>query len=274
MDEDVSFSSIAQAAGVLRGVAHLTPVMTNRELDAAVAGNVFLKCENFQRTGAFKFRGAYNALSHIRTLGSPNSSVVTISSGNHGQGIALAASLLGFSAHVVMPKPISSIKHRAIAEGGGQISITGNRTSAEETVRKILAQERSTYVHAFNDPWVIAGQGTVMLELFEQVNELDVLLAPVGGGGLLAGLCVAGHHLQPALKIFACEPSGASDAAESIRLNKIVPMANPHTLADGLRTSLGSKTLPILRAHLSGVLDVTEDEILTAMRFGFERLNW
>ena len=272
MDADVTFRSITEAARVLRGVAHVTPVVTSKQLDAGISGNVFLKCENFQRTGAFKFRGAYHALWQVKSLGITRA-VATISSGNHGQGMALAASLLGLSAHVVMPEPLSLPKYHAVVSYGGTVTLTKNRLIAEEKILEVVAQEAAMYVHAFNDPQVIAGQGTVMLEFLDQVKSLDVLLAPVGGGGLLSGLCVAGHYLQPTLKIFACEPYGASDVEESIRLNRIVPMPHPNTLADGLRTSLGSRTLPILRDHLAGVLHVSEEEMLLALRFAYERLK-
>ena len=188
-------------------------------------------------------------------------------------GGGLAASLLGLSAHIMMPEPVSSLKHHAVVNYGGTVTLTENRLIAEEKLREMVARDDAIHVHAFNDPQVIAGQGTVMLEFLDQVKSLDVLLAPVGGGGLLSGLCVAGHHLQLTLKIFACEPYGASDVEESIRLNRIVPMPHPNTLADGLRTSLGSRTLPILRDHLAGVLHVSEEEILRAMRFAYERLK-
>lgn len=269
---DVTASFIQQAAAVLNGIAHVTPVATNRQLDTAIQGRVFLKCEQLQRTGAFKFRGAYHALSAVAATGN-HRIVATISSGNHGHGVALAANLLGLTAHVVMPAPVSRLKQRAIAACGGVVSVTEDRLSAERKLRDILERNDAVLVHAFNDPLVIAGQGTVMMELIEQVSGLDVLLAPVGGGGLLSGLSVAGHHDLPGLKIFACEPEGALDAAESIRLNRIVPMNNPDTLADGLRTSLGDRTLPILRTHLEGVLPVSEREILAAMRFAHERLR-
>ncbi len=272
MDESLSFSSITEAAQVLRGVAHVTPVFISRQLDSMVSGKVFLKCENFQRTGAFKFRGAYNALSQLKSL-RRTKAVATLSSGNHGQGIALAAHLLGLSAHVVMPKPVSSLKHRAVVGYGGIVWLSENRQTAEEKILEIVMQEHAAYVHAFNDPHVMAGQGTIMLELLDEIEALDVLLAPVGGGGLLSGLCVAGHHLRPTLKVFACEPEGAWDAAESIRLNRIIPMPDPKTMADGLRTSLGSRTLPILREHLAGVFQASEQDILQAMRFAYERLK-
>lgn len=272
MDREITFSSIVEAAAILRGVTHVTPVRTSGQLDALVSGKVFLKCENFQRTGAFKFRGAYHALSKLQSVGM-RTAVATISSGNHGQGVALAAGLLGLSAHVVMPEPLSACKYQAVVGHGARVWLSENRLHAEEKLQELLEQESATYVHAFNDPQVIAGQGTVMLEFLDQIPSLDVVLAPVGGGGLLSGLCIAGHQLQPTLRIFGCEPEGALDAQESIRRNQIVPMLNPQTVADGLRTSLGSKTLPILRDHIAGVFPVSEAEILDAMRFAYETLN-
>lgn len=272
MKRETTFTSIVEAAALLRGVAEVTPVKTSRQLDMMISGQVFLKCENFQRTGAFKFRGAYHALCRLKSLGAPKA-VATISSGNHGQGVALAAALLGLSAHVVMPEPISAFKYRAVVGCRARVWMSENRSSAEEKLQQVLEQESAVYVHAFNDPHVIAGQGTVMLEFLDQIPSLDVVVAPIGGGGLLSGLCIAGHQLQPALKVFACEPEGALDAEESIRQNRIVPMPNPKTVADGLRTSLGSKTLPILRNHLAGVFPVSEAEIVAAMRFAYETLN-
>lgn len=272
MEDGPTFHSVVEAARILRGVASVTPVITSQQLDERVSGRTFLKCENFQRTGAFKFRGAYHAVWQAKSCGSA-SSVVTISSGNHGQGIALAAGLLGLSAHVVMPGSVSPAKYQAIKTSGATVTLVEDRATAEKTILETVAQSRMTYVHAFNDRFVIAGQGTVMLEFLDQVQSLDVLLAPVGGGGLLSGLCIVDHELLPALKVFACEPDGALDAEESIRLNRIVPMPHPNTLADGLRTSLGSKTLPILRDHLAGVLRVSEEEIVRTMRFATEHLG-
>lgn len=257
---------------MLRGVAQVTPVLTSRQLDGVILGKVFLKCENFQRTGAFKFRGAYHALWRLRSHGASDT-VATLSSGNHGQGLALAAQLLGFSAHVVMPKPVSPLKHRAVLGYGGTVWLTEDRQKAEEKIQEVVTQLHAAYVHAFNDLHVMAGQGTMMLEMADQVDGLDVLLAPVGGGGLLSGLCIAGHELLPALKIFACEPQGALDTAESIRLDRVVPMLAPRTMADGLRTGLGARTFPILRDHLAGVFEVSEEEIVRAMRYAFERLK-
>ncbi len=272
MDDQLTCDLIRDAAKVLHGVAHITPVFTSRHLSAFVNGRVYLKCENFQRTGSFKFRGAYHALWRLNSTGRARH-VTTVSSGNHAQGISHAAALLGLSAHVVMPEPYSYSKYQATVGYGAAVSVAPDRTAAALRAQQIVDEEQAAYVHAFNDPHVMAGQGTIMLELLNQVDELDVLLAPVGGGGLLSGLCVAGHYGRPSLTIFACEPAGALDVEESLRRNRIVSVPRPATIADGLRTSLGDRTLPVLREHLAGVFRVEEEEILRAMRFALERLK-
>ncbi|MFO0705357.1 MAG: pyridoxal-phosphate dependent enzyme [Nitrospira sp.] len=262
---EIVFEDVRRASATLDKIAWITPIKTSASLDTAAGATVFLKCENFQRTGAFKFRGAYNALSTLPRI--PSATVTTISSGNHGQGLALAATLLGFSAHVIIPKPHTHLKYDRILSQQARVTIAENRTQAEVLLSHVLREEGAHFVHPFNDPNVIAGQGTVMLELLEQVDNLDIVLAPVGGGGLLSGLCVAGHHLDPKLVIYACEPLCAADAVESLRQGKIVPMSNPDTMADGLRTSLGTLTFPILKQHVADVFLVSENEILAAMQF-------
>ena len=269
---DVTFSLIQDAVHALNGIAHITPVLTSRSLNEISNARVFLKCENFQLAGAFKFRGAYHAVSHWVSTSSQRA-FVTVSSGNHAQGLALACRLLGCSAHVAMPKASSSVKQEAARSYGAYIHEAVNRARAVALVDRLARKLPAAIIHPFNDPLVIAGQGTVMTELLEQVADLDVVLAPIGGGGLLAGLCIAAESLRPQLEIFACEPAGALDAIESIRQNRVVPMPDPHTIADGLRTSLGDRTLPILRRCLSGFFVVEEREILQAMRFAYERLK-
>ncbi|SPP64364.1 pyridoxal-phosphate dependent enzyme [Nitrospira lenta] len=272
MGIEVFFEDILRARETLHNVSLITPVKTSVALDDVTSATVFLKCETAQRTGSFKFRGAYNAASQVTAKGSGRT-VATISSGNHGQGLALAASLLHLSAYVIVPKPYVPRKRLAIAQHGAHVIVVEDRAAAEQALHDTLAQEHARQIHAFNDPQVIAGQGTIMLELLQQVSHLDVVLAPVGGGGLLSGLCVAAHHLNPHLLLYACEPLGAADAIESLRRNEVLPMINPCTLADGLRTSLGSRTLPILKQHLTDVLLVSEEEILTAMQFAQEKLQ-
>ncbi len=269
---DVTYSMIEQAVEVLRPVALVTPVVSSQILDDRADASVFLKCENFQRVGAFKFRGAYHAIARL-IAGHPLRTFATISSGNHAQGIALACRLLGATAHIVMPKPYSSIKHQAVLDYGATVYVAEDRVSAEAILPDVMKATGAVFVHPFNDPLVIAGQGTIMVELLNQVSGLDVVLAPVGGGGLLSGLCLAAEACRPHLKLFACEPAGALDAVESVKRNRVVPMANPDTIADGLRTSLGDRTLPILRRHLAGFFIVDEHEIVQAMRFAQEQLK-
>lgn len=272
MDGEISFENILQARQALKDISYITPIVTNRDLEAIASASVFLKCETAQRTGSFKFRGAYYAAMRVKTEGL-SQAVVTISSGNHGQGLALAAKLLGLSAHVIVPRPFVQRKYHAIVQYGAHVIPVDDRASADQILRHTIGLESAWPIHAFNDPHVIAGQGTILLELLQQVNNLDAVLAPVGEGGLLSGLCIAAHHLKPHLSLYACEPLGAADVSESLRRNEIVPMTNPMTLADGLRTSLGNRTLPILKRHLTDVFLVSEEEILAGMRFSQETLK-
>lgn len=271
----VSFAHVRAAAETLRGTVHVTPVVSSSQLDAASGARVYLKCENFQRIGAFKFRGAYNAVSRIaaRPASRRPLTIVTLSSGNHAQGIALACRLKNMPAHIVMHAPVNPMKRAAVIDYGATIYEAADRDQADQLLAERVASLEGHYVHAFNDPAVIAGQGTCALEFLAAVPELDVIMAPIGGGGLLSGSCVAGHALRPSLAIYACEPAGALDALHSVRENRIVPMTNPRTIAEGLRTSLGDLTLPILRAHLTDFFTVEEEEIVQAMRFAFERLK-
>lgn len=267
-----TFALIQEAVGVLRGVTDRTPVLTSQVLDGISGANVYLKCENFQRSGAFKFRGAYHAVSRL-IKGDSIHTFATVSSGNHGQGLALACRILGANAHVIMPRPFIDRKQRAVLDYGATLHVIERRSEAERKLCEITERYGATIVHPFNDPLVIAGQGTIMVELLEQAGDFDVLLAPVGGGGLLSGLCLVAEACRPKIQIFACEPAGALDAMESVRQNRVLPMANPDTIADGLRTSLGDRTLAILRRCLAGFFVVQEEEIIRSMRFAYDHLR-
>ncbi len=270
--DQLALGNICEAAAALKEVAHITPIMTSLRLNQVSGATVFLKCEHLQRVGAFKFRGAYYAVSRIaRQFG--KRPIVTVSSGNHAQGVALACRLLGLQAHAVMPRPVNGMKKQAVLDYGATVHEADDRKQAEELASSLCQTLQGTLVHPYDDVNVMAGQGTIMLELFDQVPQLDVLLAPIGGGGLLSGLCVAAHALDPQMKVFACEPGCALDAVHSVRQNRIVPMPNPRTIADGLCAPLGSRTLPILREHVAGFFEVAEDEIVEAMRFVFEHLK-
>ncbi len=268
----MTLDDVRRAADRLRGIAHITPILTSTQLDRMASATVWLKCENFQRTGAFKFRGAYNAVA-MRLEREPLTRTVTLSSGNHAQGLALACRLRGLTAHIVMHHPINQLKRQAVEQYGAVMHEVPNRHEAEDLVHHLARELPATHIHAFDDPTVIAGQGTVALELLQAVPDVDAILAPIGGGGLLSGVSIAAHAINPALKIYACEPAGALDAMRSLHENRIVPMPNPRTIADGLRTSLGDMTLPILRQHLDSIFAVEEAEIVQAMRFACERLK-
>ena len=264
-----TFADVQRAAAVLTGVVNHTPVQTSRQLNETSKATVFLKCENFQRVGAFKFRGAYNAVASRHS----SKSVVAFSSGNHAQGIALACRLLGKEARLVMPEPINPVKLAAVQGYGGLVHRAANLQEAESLSRDLVRELQGEWIEAFNDPDVIAGQGTAALELLAQVEDVEVILGPIGGGGLLSGTCLAAHGLDPGIRVYACEPVGALDALHSVRENRIVPQENPRTIAEGLRTSVGTLTLPVLRDHLAGFFVVEEREIITAMRFIYERMK-
>ena len=263
------FHDVERAAVRLKGIARETPIQTSRQLDARSYAAVFLKCENFQRVGAFKFRGAYNAV----TQRPSSKSVVALSSGNHAQGVALACRLSGRTAHLVMPEPVNPIKRAAVQEYGGIVHVPDDPRDAESFSQELVRELQGEWVEAFNDPDVIAGQGTAALELLGRVPDLDVLLGPIGGGGLLSGTCLAAHGIDSKIRVYACEPAGALDALYSVRENRIVPQEHPQTIAEGLRTSVGTLTLPILRDHLAGFFVVEEEEIVAAMRFVYERMK-
>lgn len=270
-------NDVADAAERLAGVAHVTPVLTSRALDERAGGPVFLKCENFQRIGAFKFRGAYNALSRLAEAPSPPAGVVTHSSGNHAQAVALAARLTHLAAVVVMPEDASTVKRDATRGYGAEI-VTCAPTERESTAARLIAERGFTLVHPYDDARIIAGQGTAAWELFEELGELnalDCLYVPVGGGGLISGSALAASARAPECRVIGVEPERAADAGRSFREGRIHALAQvPDTIADGLRTrAIGERNLAIMRRHVSGMTTATEDEILLAMRFVWERVK-
>ncbi len=262
------------AAARLKGVAHRTPVLRSRTLDALVGAEVHLKCENFQRVGAFKFRGAYNAASRL-TPDQLSRGIAAYSSGNHAQAVALAARELGTTAVIVMPEDAPPSK-RAATEGYGAEIVTYDRYSGDRVaVAEALAAERGlTLVPPYEHPHVIAGQGTAALELVEEAGELDVLLTPVGGGGLIAGSATAVKGLHPATRVIGVEPEAGDDTKRSLEAGRRVSVPVPRTIADGqaLHTP-GELTFSLNRRLLDGIVLVGDDEIKDAMRFAFERLK-
>jgi threonine dehydratase len=246
-------------------------VLTCASLDAMAGAHLFLKCENFQKVGAFKFRGACNAVFSLSEAEAARG-VVTHSSGNHAQALALAARLRGIQAYIVMPSNAPAVKKAAVAGYGGQITFCEPTLEAREaTTRAIIAQTSATLIHPFDNPLVIAGQGTAAMELLEEVPDLDMIMAPVGGGGLLSGTALAAHTLHPGLRVIAAEPENADDAYRSLLAGRILPSISPRTIADGLLTSLSELTFSIIQAHVEQIITVSEAYIIQGMRAAWER---
>ena len=269
----VSIDDVLAAAERIRPHAHRTPVLTCAALDAMTGARLFFKCENLQKVGAFKFRGACNAVMALSGAEAARG-VATHSSGNHAAALALAARLRGIAAHVVMPRTARAIKKAAVAGYGALITECEPTLAAREAaLAEVVAATGATVVHPYNDPRVIAGQGTAALELLAEIDGLDMMLAPVGGGGLLSGTAVAAAAISPSTAVWGAEPAGADDAQRSLAEGRIVPSVDPQTIADGLLTSLGPNTFAILRALAAGIVTVSEAAIVTAMRHSWERMK-
>ena len=269
-----TFADIQAAAKRLQGVAHRTPVLTSSFLDNLTGNHLFIKCENFQRAGAFKFRGAYNALAQLPAA-QRRYGVVSFSSGNHAQGVALAAKLLDISAKIVMPQDAPAAKLAATRGYGAEVIVYNRYTEDRAAIaREIQEQEHRVLIPPFEHPDIIAGQGTCVLELYEQAGTLDILLAPVGGGGLIAGNSIAAHALSPATEVYGVEAEVANDTFLSLQKGERVSIPVPPTIADGMQvTSPGEMTFAIMREHLAGVLLVSEAEIKNAVRVVLERMK-
>lgn len=266
-----SLTDVQEAARRIAPHAHRTPVMTCKAIDAMLNASLHFKCENLQKVGAFKFRGACNTLLSLSDAEIANG-IATHSSGNHGAAVALAAQLRGTSSVVVMPSNTSTVKQAAVAHYGARIvHCEPNEASRTKTLVAILEDEGRTLVHPFDDPRVIAGQGTAALEFIEQVPDLDILIAPVGGGGLLSGTATVVAALSPGTKIIGAEPAGADDTYRSFRAGHVVPVGMPETIADGLRTTVGELTFPIISRHVSDIVTVSEAAIVEAMRITWQR---
>jgi threonine dehydratase len=272
--EAVAFDDVLAAAERLRGVAHRTPVVTSRTLDERTGGHAFLKCENLQRMGAFKFRGAYNRIAQLDE-GERRRGVVAFSSGNHAQGVALAARLFDVPAVIVMPSDAPVAKLAATREYGAEVVLYDRHTMNRGAIASHIAAERgATLVPPYDDAAIVAGQGTVALELLEDVPNLDVLLVCTGGGGLLAGCALAATALAPGIAVYGVEPEAGDDFAQSFARGERVEIAVPDTIADGQQTtSPGELTFPIVKRLCAGILTVSDEELREAMRFAFERLK-
>lgn len=268
-----SLSDILHAHELIRPHIELTPVLQSGQMNRFSGAQLFFKCENFQKAGAFKSRGATHALMCLDDE-QKAAGVVTHSSGNHAQALARAAAMLGIRAHIVMPENAPRVKSAAVADYGGQITFCQPTLAARETATELVVQQTGAHVvHPYNDYDIIAGQATACVELLRQGPLPDFILCPVGGGGLLSGTLLAAHYLSPATKVIACEPLGANDAWQSIRQNQLIPSRNPQTIADGLLTSLGSLTWPIIRQYVHRVVTVDDAAIISAMRLVWERMK-
>ena len=273
-DSSVSFEDIAAAADRLRGHAHRTPVVTSRTLDERLGARLVLKCENLQRAGAFKFRGAYNAV--VRLSAEERSrGVLAYSSGNHAQAIALASRLLGTAATIVMPADAPPAKRRATEGYGARVvAYDPQREKREEVARRLQAEGNPVLIPPFDHRDVIAGQGTAALELIEEAGPLDLLLVPCGGGGLLSGSALAARRLSPGCRVVGVEPELGDDATRSFKSGVLETVDNPKTIADGARTpSLGRITFPLVRQYVADMVTVPDAALVRAVVFILERLK-
>ncbi len=267
------FFDIEKAHNTIQKYAHRTPVLTSKSINKIVGGELHFKCENFQKVGAFKFRGACNAVFSLSEVDAQKG-VATHSSGNHAAALALAAKLRGVAAHIVMPENSPEIKKQAVAGYGANITFCKPTLQAREnTLAKVVVKTGATEIHPYNNFNVIAGQGTAAKELIEDTGDLDIILVPVGGGGLLSGTAISTKKLLPNCKVIAAEPAGADDAFQSFQSKKLVPSENPNTIADGLLTSLGERNFEIIMDKVDDIVTVSEENIIAAMRMIWERMK-
>ncbi len=270
----VTYEDVERAAATLAGVAHRTPVLTSQRADEIAGARVYFKCESFQRVGAFKFRGAYNAISQLSSE-ERKRGVVAFSSGNHAQAIALASRMLGARATVVMPADAPALKLAATRGYGAEVVLYDRTGESREEIAARLVNERGmTLIPPYDHRDVIAGQGTVAKELFDEVGPLDFLFVPVGGGGLVSGSAAAAERLSPECAVIGVEPEAGNDAQQSLRSGEIVHIAVPDTIADGARTQyIGKLTFPIMRELVREVVTVSDDDLRSTMRFFAERMK-
>lgn len=269
----VNYDDVASAARLLAGRCHLTPVVRSHTVDERVGARVFFKCENLQRAGAFKFRGAYHALARL-TPEQKRRGVVAYSSGNHAQAVALAGQLLNVPALIVMPRNAPQVKADATRGYGAEIVFYDRGESREAIARSLATQRGLTVVPSFDHPHIVAGQGTAAKELIEEVGPLDFLVVPCGGGGLLSGSAIAARHLAAGARVIGVEPAAGDDATRSFQTRTLQTVSEPDTIADGARTpSLGAITFPLVLEYVSDMVTVTDAELLRAMFFLWERLK-
>lgn len=260
----IHFSDVIDASRRLDGIVVRTPVANSSEIDEMAGRRVFMKCENLQHVGAFKFRGASNAVKMLGEDAEPG--LCTHSSGNHGQAVALAAKQRGVPAFIVMPKNAPKVKVNGVRSHGAEVILCEPNLEARiSTANSVLERTGATFIHPFDNPNVIAGQGTAAKEMIEECGVLDAVLSPIGGGGLISGTCISTRSLLPDALIFGTEPEGADDAARSLESGEYVPQTGPDTICDGLLTSMGKITWPIIKSHVAEIIRVSDDEVRDAM---------
>jgi len=271
---EVTYSDLAAAHARIRAFAKRTPVLTSSTVDALTGARVHFKCENFQRMGAFKFRGAYNALSQLSAEQKARG-VVAFSSGNHAQAVALSGKLLGVPATIVMPTDAPKVKLEATRGYGAEVvSYDASNEDRQKIAEKLAAERGLTLIPPFDHPHILAGQGTAAKELFEDAGPFDILMVPCGGGGLLSGCSIAAKHLSPKCKVIGVEPAAGDDGLQAFRAGKLVSVPLPMTIADGARTtSLGMITFAIIQKNVDDFLTVTDEELLKTMYFLWERMK-
>lgn len=273
MSLPVNLADMKTAAARIQTHIHRTPVLTCASLDNMAGARLFFKCENLQKGGAFKFRGASNAVFSL-SAEEAKKGVATHSSGNHGAALSLAARLRGIPAYIVKPRTAPKIKQAAIEGYGGLITeCEPTLASREATLEEVVEQTGATFIHPYNDARIIAGQGTCSMELLEQVPDLDMVVAPVGGGGLLSGTAISVTETSPDIRVIGAEPKNADDAYRSLQAGRIVPSQDPQTIADGLRTSLGDLTFAVISKKVEQIVTVTEEAIIGSMRHVWERMK-
>ena len=269
----ITKASIEAAAIRIAPYIHNTPIMTCKSINALYGLDLYFKCENFQKIGAFKIRGGMNASLQL-TKEQLEKGVATHSSGNHAQALAFAAKMLGINAYIVMPESSPQVKVNAVKGYGAEVTIcASNQAARESALQDIVDQTGATFIHPYDNDEVITGQATCVKELIEALPAIDIVVTPVGGGGLLSGTCLGAYYFKPGLKVYAGEPEGAADAVLSIQSGKVEKAPFVNTIADGLLTTLSERTLEIIQAHVTDILLVTEEEIKAALRLVYERMK-
>jgi len=269
----ITKAAVELAAKTIEPYIHRTPVLTNKSINELTGIDFYFKCENFQKIGAFKIRGGMNATLSLSPTQLKNG-IATHSSGNHAQALAYAAKTLGIKAYIVMPKSSPQVKVDAVRGYGAEVIICeSNQAAREAALEKIVAETGAEFIHPYDDYRVITGQATCVKELIEEVPDLEIVITPVGGGGLLSGTCLGAQFFKPGLKVYGGEPEGAADAVLSIQSGKVEKAPFINTIADGLLTTLSEQTLAIIKEHVTDILLVSEEEIIAALRLIYERMK-